>query len=160
MTSKWVFKIKHNQDGSINRHKACLVAKGFNQLEGNCVAPVPKLVTVRLFLALAVASNQPIHQLDINYAYLRSYDHCLFIKNKSAHFLALIIYVDDILISGLYEADIAATKSFLDTIFSIKDLGYVKFFLGLKIARSFSRMYLSQQKYILDIINDFQLQNL
>lgn len=83
-----------------------------------------------------------------------------FHKNKSAHFLALIIYVDDILISGLYEADITATKSFLDTIFSIKDLGYVKFFLGLKIARSFSRMYLSQQKYILDIINDFRLQNL
>ena len=74
MGCKWVYKFKHNNDGSIARSKARLIAKGFHQQHGidfdETFSPVVKPPTFRLILSLAVSLNWPLRQLDVKNAFL------------------------------------------------------------------------------------------
>ena len=76
VSCKWVFKIKRLPDGRIDRDKARLVARGFSQQYGvdydETFAPVVRMETLRVLLAIAAAENLEIHQMDVITAYLAS----------------------------------------------------------------------------------------
>jgi len=214
LSSKWVCRTKYKADGSVERFKARLVVRGFEQVKDkdykHTFSPVAKLTTVRLFLAIATAKQWPLHQLDINNAFLHGYldeevymlppqgynlalpgqvcklhrslyglkqasrqwnvemtkflinhgftqsksDYSLFNRHTPAGFVFVLVYVDDLLITGNDALGITALKSHLHSTFTIKDLGLARYFLGIEIARSVAGTVLNQRKYILDILQD------
>ncbi|KAL9226203.1 hypothetical protein vseg_002041 [Gypsophila vaccaria] len=212
--NKWVYKIKLNADGSVERFKARLVILGNRQEAGidffETFAPTAKMVTVRVFLAVAAARNWELHQMDVHNAFLhgnldeevymrlphgysvaqpgkvcrlkkslyglRQASRCWFAK-LSDSLLAfgfrqcmsdyslfcyqhgdvevfILVYVDDLVIGGNDADGIRRVKDYLRTYFHMKDLGSLKYFLGLEVARSSSGIFLCQRKYALDILTE------
>lgn len=66
----------------------------------------------------------------------------------------VLVYVDDILVTGSDITTIGLLKQFLRAQFHLKDLGHPKYFLGIEVARAQSDIYLTQRKYALDILHD------
>lgn len=81
-------------------------------------------------------------------------DHSLFTFKENNLFVAILIYVDDVIITGDHVDKIHKTKSHLNEKFSIKDLGPIKYFLGIEVARTAEGLVLSQRKYTIDILED------
>lgn len=69
------------------------------------------------------------------------------------------MYVDDLLVVGSNPSVIASTKAFLNTQFHMKDLGPVRYFLGLEVDHNDHGYFLSQRKYILDLLQEYGLSN-
>ena len=72
--SKWVFKLKRNEDGSVERCKARLVAQGYSQEKGHnydeTFSPVVRSESIRSVIALASKNELKMHQLDVTTAFL------------------------------------------------------------------------------------------
>ncbi|GJY49404.1 retrovirus-related pol polyprotein from transposon TNT 1-94 [Tanacetum coccineum] len=206
--------IKYKPDRKVDGFKARLVVGGFNQKEGldykHIFSPVAKLATVRVLITIATAKQWPLHQLDINNAFLHGYikdeiyilppegytkaspgqvcklnrslyglkqasrqcnheltrflvslgfiqskhNYSLFIKVKGEEFTDVLVYVDDMLITGKFTVEIQTLKQSLDQQFTIKDLGLAKYFLGIELCKTNAGMHLNQRKYILDLLTD------
>ncbi|KAL5567178.1 hypothetical protein UlMin_030342 [Ulmus minor] len=115
--------------------------------------------TIRVLLSLAVNLDWALHQLDVKNAFLNGdleeevymeipsgietrsninkFDHTMFVKHSLEGKMAIIIvYVDDIILTGDHEEELCKLKNFLAKEFELKDLGNLKYFLGMEIARS------------------------
>ena len=75
--TKWVFKNKQGEDGSVVRNKARLVAQGFCQKEWidneETFAPVARLEAIRIFLAFAASKGFKVFQMDVKSAFLNGF---------------------------------------------------------------------------------------
>jgi hypothetical protein len=74
VTSRWLLKIKHDVDGSIEKYKAIFVARGFSQKEGidyeETFAPMARYTSIRTIIALAAKMKWKLHQMDVKTAFL------------------------------------------------------------------------------------------
>jgi Reverse transcriptase (RNA-dependent DNA polymerase) len=66
----------------------------------------------------------------------------------------LAVYVDDMIITGDDEGEIAQLKVRLGKKFEVKDLGQVRYFFGIEVARGAEGIVLSQRKYVLDLLTE------
>ena len=85
-------------------------------------------------------------------------DHTLFIKqNSSCKLIPLIVYANNIIIIRNDEGEIQSLKTYLSNEFEMKDLRSLKYFLRIEVARSKGGIFISQQKYILDLLRETRM---
>jgi hypothetical protein len=74
VTSKWIYKIKHAADGSVEKYKVRFVAKGFSQVEGvdydETFTPVARYTSIRTIIALATFMSWKLHEMDVKTTFL------------------------------------------------------------------------------------------
>ena len=74
---KWVYKLKKNAKGEVERYKARLVVKGYSRRQGidydEVFAPVARLETIRLLISLVAQNQWRIFQMDVKSAFLNGY---------------------------------------------------------------------------------------
>jgi len=81
-------------------------------------------------------------------------DYSLFSQHQHGQHIFILVYVDDLFITGDNEVGITQIKQALHAAYTIKDLGLARYFLGIEISRSHVGTFLNQRKYILDILTD------
>ena len=72
-------------------------------------------------------------------------------------FTAILIYVDDMVITGNDKQEMLKLKQQLSSQFHMKDLGELRYFLGLEIVRTAQGLFVSQKKYALDLVQEYGL---
>jgi len=220
ITAKWLFKLKKNARGEINKRKARIVARGFQQKEGvdynDIFAPVVKWSTILAIIALAAKYNWPLHQLDVITVFLNGtidedilmeipdgfpgcddsskvckinralyglkqspkawYDRIskwlqehgltqsksdcnLYFCRRNGKLTILLLYVDDLIITGDDQETISKLKTTLQQEFEMTDLGDANSYLGVDIHRQPTGIFINQKGYITKLLEKFNLQN-
>ncbi|OWM65682.1 hypothetical protein CDL15_Pgr017179 [Punica granatum] len=94
----------------------------------------------------------------IKFGLVRSqFDHSVFFRHYGGRHILLVVYVDDIVITGDDVVGISQLKTYLHSQFQTKDLGALRYFLGIEVAQSERGIYISQRKYVLDILEETEL---
>jgi hypothetical protein len=77
VTSRWLYKTKIAADGSIEKHKARFLARGFSQIEGveydETFTPIARYTSIRSIIAITVEMGWSIHQMDVKTAFLNGF---------------------------------------------------------------------------------------
>ncbi|GJR12265.1 ribonuclease H-like domain-containing protein [Tanacetum coccineum] len=102
--------------------------------------------------------NAKLTQALTEHGFVQSkFDYSLFTKNSDNVFIILLVYVDDIVVTRNNLNEIKKFKQFLKSKFQIKDLGKLKYFLGIEVLDNKDGICLSQRKYCLELLHEFGL---
>ncbi len=202
---KWLYKVKHNANGSVNRYNARLVAKGYVQTYGidyeETYSPIAKMTIVRTIIVMVEAKWWSLHQMDVKNVFLHGdlqeevymeqplgyvdqthpnlvyrlkkalYDlkqaprawsdkigqylvtsgfqtsnanFSLYVKKTNHGIIVIVIYVDDLIITGDSDANIFDLKKLLKQKFEMKYFGELCYFLGIEVIQSPKGIWLLQ----------------
>ncbi|RVW21065.1 Retrovirus-related Pol polyprotein from transposon TNT 1-94 [Vitis vinifera] len=148
----WVYAVKVGPDGQVDHLKARLVAKGYTQVYGSdygdTFSPVAKIASVRLLLSMAAMWGVWFSVQVTPFLYgLKQSPRAWFDRFSSVVQEFGMLHSSD-------QDGIQKLKQHLFTHFQTKDLGKLKYFLGIEKAQSNSGVVLSQMKYALDILEE------
>ncbi|KAB2634436.1 hypothetical protein D8674_038697 [Pyrus ussuriensis x Pyrus communis] len=141
--AKWVFTIKHKADGTIDRYKARL----------ETFAPVAKMNTIRVLLSLAANFDWPLKQFDVKNVFLHGdleIEVYMELPPGGEKVTLVIIYVDDMVVTGDDTEEMGRLQEYLSSDFEMKDLGGLKYFLGIEVARSCDDI-----TYVVSVVSQF-----
>jgi Reverse transcriptase (RNA-dependent DNA polymerase) len=91
--------------------------------------------------------------ISLGYQQINAY-HTVFSRQHGGHITMLAVYVDDMIITGDDEGEIAQLKARLGEEFEVKDLGQLIYSFGIEITRGAEVIFLSQRKYVLDLLTE------
>ncbi|GJU43343.1 retrovirus-related pol polyprotein from transposon TNT 1-94 [Tanacetum coccineum] len=190
--TKWVFRNKLDENGIVSRNKARLVAQGYNQQEGidydETYAPVARLESIRILLAIACANDFKLYQMDVKSAFLNGFINEEVYVAQPPRFIDFqkpnYVYKLKKALYGLKQAPKAwydRLKAFLikheysmgmvdNTLFNKKSkshliifemsmMGELNFFLGLQIKQMGDEIFFNQSKYIKEMLKKFGLED-
>ncbi|KAD5317971.1 hypothetical protein E3N88_17917 [Mikania micrantha] len=183
---KWVFKTKEDASGNITRYKARLVAKGYVQKQGidyeDAFAPVARMETVRLILALAARFGWSVHHLDVKTAFLNGnlkedvyvdqpegfkipgseHMDLGFKRSRKEHAVYKHVHNNEVIIVGVYMDDLIVTGSNLNNTekfkrkmaecFEMSNLGLLSYYLGIEVSQTDHGISLKQAGYATKIL--------
>ncbi|GJT42194.1 putative ribonuclease H-like domain-containing protein [Tanacetum coccineum] len=166
--TKWVFRNKKDERGIIVRNKARLVAQGYTQEEGiyydEVFALIARIEAIMLFLAYASFMGFIVYQIDMKSAFLYgtieeevrgTIDKTLFIKKDKCDILLVQVYVDDIIFGSTKKSLCADFEQMMHKRFQMSYTGELTFFLGLQVKQKDDGIFISQDKYVADILKKF-----
>ncbi|GJZ36672.1 putative ribonuclease H-like domain-containing protein, partial [Tanacetum coccineum] len=167
--TKWVYKNKKDERGIMIRNKARLVTQGYTQEEGidynEVFAPVARIEVIRLFLAYASFKDFVVYQMDMKSAFLYGkikeevyrgqIDKTLFIKRIKSDILLVQVYVNDIIFGSTKKELCTDFEKLMHKKFQISFMGELTFFLGLQVTQKYDGIFISQDKYVDEILKKF-----
>ena len=86
------------------------------------------------------------------------YDPNVYTKKVGNHII-ILLYVDDLILTGNDPKLLTHVKSSLKKIFEMSDLGHLHYFLGLQVLQTKEGIFLSQSKYVCDLLRRFHMED-
>ncbi|GJR49832.1 putative ribonuclease H-like domain-containing protein [Tanacetum coccineum] len=179
--TKWVYKNKKDERGIMIKNKARLVTQGYTQEEwinyDEVFAPVTRIEAIRLFLAYASFKEFVVYQMDIQSAFLYGeIEEEVYVCQppifKDPDFLDRVYKIEKALY-GLHQAPKAYDiifgftkkslctefKKMIHKKFQMSSMGELTFFLGLQVKQKEDGIFISQDKYVTEILKKFGFTN-
>ncbi|GJT69689.1 retrotransposon protein, putative, ty1-copia subclass [Tanacetum coccineum] len=178
--TKWVFRNKKDERGIVIKNKARLVAQGYTQEEGidyyEVFSLVARIKAIRLLLAYASFKDFVVYQMDVKSAFLYApkawyetlstylldngfqrgtIDKTLFIRRDKGDILLVRVYVDDIIFGSTKKSLCTEFEKMMHKKFQISSMGELTFFLGLQVKQKEDGIFISQEKYVTEILKKF-----
>ncbi|GJW78767.1 putative ribonuclease H-like domain-containing protein [Tanacetum coccineum] len=173
--TKWVYRNKKDERGVVVRNKARLVAQGHKQEEGidydEVFALVARIEAIRIFLAFASYMGFIVYQMDVKSAFLYgkideengyrrgTIDKTLFIKKDKHDIILVQVYVDDIIFGSTKKSWCDEFEALMKSRFQMSSMGELTFFLGLQVKQKADGIFISQDKYVVEILKKFDFVN-
>nr|GEW11477.1 hypothetical protein [Tanacetum cinerariifolium] len=180
--TKWVYKNKKEEKGIVVRKKARLVAQGHRQEEGidydEVFAPVARIEAIRIFLAFASFMGFIVYQMDVKSSFLYvtieeevyvsqpprfidpQFPNKVYKVEKALYGLHQLpehvhVYVDDIIFGSTKKSLCDEFEALMHKRFQMSSIGELTFFLGLQVKQSEEGIFISQDKYVAEILKKY-----
>nr|GEW66725.1 copia protein [Tanacetum cinerariifolium] len=151
--TKWIYRNKKDERGIVVRNKARLVAQGYTQEEGidynEVFAPVDRIEAIRLFLSYASFKDFVVYQMDVKSAFLYG-------KIKEEVYVCQPPGFEDLEFPDrVYKEMCIEFEKMMHKKFQISSMGELTFFLGLQVTQKDDGIFISQDKYVDEILKKF-----